>query len=68
MNNEKISIGVPVYNMEDSIKDTINSILESTYDNIEIIVVNDSSTDKTSAILDEFIDHPKIKVINHEKI
>lgn len=49
-----ISIVIPVYNCELYIKETIQSILKQTYNNIECIVVNDGSTDATSTILDEF--------------
>lgn len=51
MNNPKVSFVVPVYNAEKTIKKCINSILNQTYRNIEIICVNDGSKDNTLAIL-----------------
>ncbi|MEE1319394.1 MAG: glycosyltransferase family A protein, partial [Ruminococcus sp.] len=49
--NPKISIIIPVYNAEKYIKRCINTIKKQTYDNIEIVCVNDGSTDKSLEIL-----------------
>lgn len=53
-NNKLISIIVPVYNMEKYIDKCINSIINQTYKNIEIIIVDDGSTDKSSKIIDKY--------------
>ena len=45
-----ISVIVPAFNVEQTIKRTLDSILAQTYQNIEIIVVNDGSKDETGAI------------------
>lgn len=47
-----VSVIVPVFNVEDYIKQCITSLLNQTYDNIEIICVDDGSTDKTLDILE----------------
>ena len=52
--NPLISIIIPVYNGENYIKDSINSALNQTYKNIEIIVVDDGSIDNTSNIVKTF--------------
>ena len=56
MNNPLISVLMPVYNCEDYIGFSLNSIINQTYKNIEIIVVNDGSTDKTKEILESYND------------
>lgn len=49
---EKISIIVPAYNAEKHIEKTLNSLIDQTYPNKEIIVINDGSTDQTQVIVD----------------
>lgn len=53
MSEVKVSIVIATYNMGHLIKDTIKSCLEQDYDNIEIIVYDDCSTDNTQEILDD---------------
>ncbi|MFR4319285.1 MAG: glycosyltransferase family 2 protein [Eubacterium sp.] len=54
MMNELISVVIPVYNAEKYIKRCLNSIMNQTYDNLQIVVVNDGSTDDTKKILEEY--------------
>ncbi|MFR9165784.1 MAG: glycosyltransferase [Dysgonomonas sp.] len=62
-----ISVVVPIYNMEKYLERCVNSLLTQTYPNIEIILVNDGSTDKTAEICDEFAKTDnRIKVIHKE--
>ncbi|MGN1337401.1 MAG: glycosyltransferase family 2 protein [Candidatus Coprovivens sp.] len=65
--NKLISVIVPVYNVEKYLKKCIDSILEQEYTNLEIILVDDGSTDNSGNICDEYkkIDS-RIKVI-HKK-
>lgn len=51
MQNELITIGIPVYNMENSIKNAINSCLSQTYDNFEILIINDGSKDNSIKVI-----------------
>lgn len=50
---KKVSIIVPVYNVEKYISECITSLIEQTYENIEIIIINDGSTDKSKEICQE---------------
>lgn len=61
MNTKKISVLVAAFNVENTISQTINSILDQSYKNIEIIVINDGSRDNTKNVLKTFGD--KITVI-----
>lgn len=63
--NELISIVVPIYNVEDYLKRCVDSIINQTYSNIEIILVDDGGKDKCGAMCDEYenIDD-RIKVIH----
>ncbi|MDD2725082.1 MAG: glycosyltransferase [Methylovulum sp.] len=61
-----VSVVVPVYNDESTINDTLTSIFSQDYKNLEVIVINDGSTDGTAAILDQYLDQYKdrIKIID----
>lgn len=62
-NNKKVSIIVPVYNASSHISICIDSILKQTYKNLEIILVNDGSTDDTLEKLNKYAQkHSQIKV------
>lgn len=61
----KFSIIIPVYNVEKYLKRCIDSVLNQTYNNYEIIIINDGSTDNSSKILESY-KNPKIKIINQE--
>lgn len=65
MNTPKISIIIPIYNAELYLKKCINSAINQTYQNIEIVCVNDGSTDNSLKILNVFDDN-RIKIINIE--
>ena len=54
MENPLVSIIVPIYNSEKSVKRTIESLLKQTYPNLEFILVDDGSTDNSGKIIDEF--------------
>lgn len=52
--NELISIVVPVYNAENYLEKCINSIIGQTYGNLEIILVDDGSSDNSLSICEKF--------------
>jgi hyaluronan synthase len=59
-----VTIIVAVKNEEDNIRNCVQAILDSTYPNREILIVNDGSTDRTASILDEMRKNSDIKVIH----
>jgi glycosyltransferase involved in cell wall biosynthesis len=58
-----VSIGMPVFNCERTLSTAIQSILNQTYANWELIIIDDGSKDKTLEIAKSFRD-PRIEVIN----
>lgn len=68
MNQEKkISVCLPFYNIEPYVSRCLDSVLDNTYRNLEIICVNDGSTDGTSALLHEYAKKdPRVIVIDNE--
>ncbi len=63
-----VSIGLPVYNGEYFIKDTLESILQQTFDNFELIISDNASTDATEQICRSYASHDKrIRYYRNEK-
>lgn len=61
-----ISVLLPVYNAEKYIEEAINSILGQTYQNFELIILNDGSTDSSLTIINQYRDNTKVKIITQE--
>ena len=67
MSSEKISVIIPVYNTEKYIGRCLDSILNNTYKNLEVICVNDGSKDRSLEILNEYAEKDnRVKVIDKE--
>lgn len=62
----KVSVIIPTYNHADYLAETIQSVLCQTYQNYELVVVDDASRDQTVQIINQF-DDPRIKYIAHTK-
>src|SRR5699024_11202248 len=62
----KISVIFPVYNVENYVKKSIQSVLKQTFTNFELIVVNDCSTDSSLDIISKFKD-PRLRIFNNKK-
>lgn len=56
MGSQLVSIIIPVYNREDSIGRAIESVLQQSYDEIELLIVDDGSTDGTAAVIEGYAD------------
>ena len=66
MEKEKISVIIPTYNRESLIIRSIKSVLNQTYENIEVIVVDDGSTDNTKAKVSSIKDK-RVKYVTYAK-
>lgn len=66
MNYPLVSIIVPFYNEEKYIKNSVLSIIDQTYKNLEILLINDASTDKSLQVIEEIKDS-RIRIINCKK-
>ncbi|WP_102693053.1 bifunctional glycosyltransferase/CDP-glycerol:glycerophosphate glycerophosphotransferase [Rummeliibacillus pycnus] len=63
-----VSVIIPVYNTEEFLEDCLRSIVKQTYKNLQIIVVNDASTDQSTKIIDQFTaQDQRIEVIENNK-
>ncbi len=61
----KVSVIIPIYNVEDYLKECLDSVINQTLEDIEIICVNDGSTDGSLNIIKSY-DDERIKLINQE--
>ena len=69
MDGIKLSVIVPCWNAENYIEQTLNSLVNQTLDGIEIICVNDGSTDRTGEILELYAKaYPNITVVHQEDL
>jgi len=67
MNEPKVSVIVPVYNTDRFLEKCLTSIAAQNYQNIEIIIINDGSTDKSDEIIKNFTDQEKRAVYLSQK-
>ena len=58
--NSKIGIGLNIWNGEKTIEKTLKSLVNQTYKNIEIIILDNKSSDNTQQIIKKFINKNKI--------
>lgn len=64
---ELVSVIIPVYNVEKYLRDCIDSVLRSDYSNLQVILINDGSTDSSRQICDEYAEiDRRVKVIHQE--
>lgn len=64
--NKKISVIIPTYNAQETVARAIESVLNQTYDDYEIIVIDDASSDGTCAVVSAFLnEHKCIKLLKN---
>lgn len=69
MEDIKITVIIPVYNVENYLKKCLDTIINQTYKNLEIIIIDDGSTDKSSEIVDEYaVKDSRIKVFHQNNL
>lgn len=67
MKEDLVSIIMPTYNCENFIKNSIKSVMDQTYENWELIIIDDCSTDKTVKIIEEYLFDKRIKFSENYK-
>ena len=65
--DNKISIIIPAYNVGSRLADTLESVLAQTYTNIEIIIVNDGSTDDTPRLAEHYRSKDSRIIVIHKE-
>ena len=63
----KVTIYTPTYNCGKYLEESIDSVINQTYQNFELIIVDDASDDNTQKILKKYAKNPKIKIIKNDK-
>lgn len=71
-NNHLVSVVIPTYKRPDFLVRAVNSVLNQTYSNVEVVVVDDNNPDtetrsRTEDIMKQFDDNPRVKYIRHER-
>lgn len=62
-----ISVVIPVYNVESYLEECLNSVVEQTYSNLQIILVDDGSTDSSGSICDRYASQDSRITVVHQK-
>lgn len=65
-NNPRVFIIIPIYNVEPYLRECIDSVVNQTYTNIRVILVNDGSTDKSEEIAKEYLNDLRVILISKE--
>ena len=67
MSSQLVSIIMSVYNNEDTVKGSIESILSQSYKNIELIITDDCSSDRSLSIIKNYLDDKNVKLIENSE-
>ena len=67
MSNQLVSVIMGVYNNEDTVKNAIDSILNQSYKNIELLITDDNSSDNSLSIIKNYQDQKNVKLIENKE-
>lgn len=65
---KKLNIIIPIYNVENYLKDCLDSIQRQSYKNFRAILINDGSTDKSKEIAESYLKDERFVLINQENM
>ncbi|HEY5752619.1 MAG TPA: glycosyltransferase family 2 protein [Chthoniobacterales bacterium] len=65
--NGTVTVLIPTYNRADYLRETILSVLSQTWSAVDVLVLDDASTDETPAVVGSFAENPRVRGIRHEK-
>lgn len=65
--NPRVSVIMPAFNREKYIAESIESVLEQTFKDFELIVIDDGSTDTTLTVAETFASDPRVQIVRNEK-
>jgi glycosyltransferase involved in cell wall biosynthesis len=63
----KVSVVIPTYNRASLVRQSIQSALNQTYKDLEVLVVDDGSTDETYEAVKMYFEHPEVRYLRHEQ-
>ena len=62
----KVTVYITAYNYGEFVEEAINSVLYQSFEDWELIVINDGSTDNTREVISEYENDPRVKIIHQE--
>ena len=66
MNNPDVSVVMPVFNAERYVAEAIRSVLDQTYENLELVIIDDKSTDASLSIAKQFETDPRVRIVAND--